>query len=487
MTADEARTFMKCLAQHAVEHHMKKSDSPQKGMMYEYVWWKKKGQPGQFIQGEALDTMHDGTWFACAMANAHRATGDGYYKEILVRWQLPFYLKMLNESDTLFNNTQMDVRDEARDTWKNAKEWLLQGTEKGFVPYWWDDGESVSLEMLGKKSELPFFPCTNAFAGQPNPEYRLKGWSHGSSNHLAQDLGIFLIQSWLVLHESPEKADKDLAAACSLAAKHLQEGRTRHGAANIPVVVAACGLLNNDDAMLKRVASWEQELPPHSQNAFTRSVRDFKPGQKNAIPAFADDPMYGYYTGVSKHRSMPRPLALEMSLFAYSVPLLWQMYSDDAPVPPGINRFDLTSISFIDGKPEHLRSQRKGPRGGPIPVGSRFGPQNMAVCGWALQAIKQDPSIAEQVKSTTAAVLGKPVPHPDVQKWLERELGGGLRTWEAILNEYGYIPTGIGCQSAMPGVLWDEFSDNGGYAHLISAAAQWIQYLEGRQDWNAWR
>src|SRR5258708_1669050 len=87
MSAEETRGFMMRLAQHAVEHHMKKADgSPQRGMMYEYLRWNKRGQPGQFIQGEALDTMHDGSWFAVAMCNAYRATGDNFYKDVLVKW-----------------------------------------------------------------------------------------------------------------------------------------------------------------------------------------------------------------------------------------------------------------------------------------------------------------------------------------------------------------------------------------------------------------
>lgn len=57
---------------------------------------------------------------------------------------------------------------------------------------------------------------------------------------------------------------------------------------------------------------------------------------------------------------------------------------------------------------------------------------------------------------------------------------------EGIFNEYGYIPTGIGCNNVLSGIAWDEFSDNGGYAHLISAAAQWIMYLEGKRDWERW-
>lgn len=33
------------------------------------------------------------------------------------------------------------------------------------------------------------------------------------------------------------------------------------------------------------------------------------------------------------------------------------------------------------------------------------------------------------------------------------------------------------------GFVWDELSDTGGYAHLISAACQWLLYLEGKNDW----
>ena len=73
-------------------------------MTYEYFHVARAGQPDQFIQGEALDTMHDGAWFACAMVNAYRATGDAFYKEVLTEWQLPFYLKMLNHSDELFTS-----------------------------------------------------------------------------------------------------------------------------------------------------------------------------------------------------------------------------------------------------------------------------------------------------------------------------------------------------------------------------------------------
>jgi len=66
-----------------------------------------------------------------------------------------------------------------------------------------------------------------------------------------------------------------------------------------------------------------------------------------------------------------------------------------------------------------------------------------------------------------------------VKAWLEYELGCGLRTWESVFRHMGYIPTGMGTMDR-----WDNYSDTGGYAHLISAGAQWLTYLGGKTDWE---
>ena len=147
MNAAETRDFMRQLAQFVFDNHLKKNpDSPQRGMVYEYLDARRKGQSDQFdkfVQGEALDTMHDGAWLAAALATAYRATGDPFYKEFLTRWILPFYLRMLNHSDELFTAGRNDARQGAH---VFDREHLLQAGEKGFVPYFWDDGGSVSLE-----------------------------------------------------------------------------------------------------------------------------------------------------------------------------------------------------------------------------------------------------------------------------------------------------------------------------------------------------
>lgn len=487
MTVAETKAFMKRLAEYAVANHLRKDESRQRGMMYEYFWVAKKGSPQQWIQGEALDTMHDGAWFACAMANAHRATGDPFYKEVLTRWQLPFYLKMLNHGDELFTSERNDAHPDKRMIWSGAKEWLLQGREKGFVPYWWDDGASVSLERLGKNEPRAFFPSRDDFADKPNPEFRLSGYSFGSSNHLAQDLGCMLQLTWMLLHDSADAQEKNLAKEIAQAARHLQECRERHGAASIPAVVAAAGLTNSDDALLRRVPeeTWKNVLA--LKNHFQRATIGFQAGQRYSTPGFADDQQYRFYSSIARSGTLREPLAWRVIYDALTEPKLYDACCDDAPRPAGINRFDLYPLAFKDGKPEQLRSERKGPFKGPIPIGSRMGPQNMICCGWALQILKGDAKIWEKglaMAGDQPLGLGDSLPQQQVQRWLERELGGGLRTWEAIFNEYGYIPSGIGCQTAVANTRWDAFSDTGGYAHLISAAAEWVFYLENKYDWT---
>lgn len=485
MTGVEARGFMKTLTRFVLEHHLKKdASSPQRGLIYEYWWVKQK----RWIQGEALDTMHDGAWFAAAMVNAWRATGDSFYLNVLKEWQLPFYLKMLNHSDELFTDERNDAAPQKQKIWSEAKEWRLQGREKGFVPYWWDDGASMSLERTQAKTTAAFFPCRDELSGQPNTEYRLSGYSLGSSNHLAQDLGVMLQQCWSVFHDR----DPALAAQIAQAAVNLQECRARHGAASIPAVVAAWSVTSRDAkaAALLPKEDWLAVLT--RRNHYLRAFFDFQPGKKESTPGFADDQQYRYYASVARNGTLTEPMAFSVIYDAFTEPKAFNRYYDNARRPPGINRFDLSPLNVINGKLEHRRSEGKGPKGGPAPVGSRLGPQNMVCSAWALQALRSYPEVWAHARAE-AALAAKPVPHlnaapetnvEDVKQALEYEVGGGLRTWEAVFKQYGYIPTGIGCQSALPGVPWDEFSDAGGYAHLISAAAQWMLYLRGRNDWD---
>lgn len=478
MSAAETRAFMKRLLRYVEKHHLKSDPkSPQSGMVYEYYDTRGKA----WVQGEALDTMHDGAWLCAALATAYRVTKDEDYRKLL-RKVLPFYCKMLNHSDALFTAKRNDVRKGGH---RFDREHALQEGEKGFVPYWWDDGASFSLERRRDKIPLGPFPCRDEFAGKKDPEFRLKGYSLGSSNHLAQDLGAMLLVSWLVLRDSKE--DAALVAEIKEAAKNLHECRRRHHG-NIPMCLAPHALISGDRKLLAAASDGDSPRHRTPNNHYSRALWKPAPGKRYPTPGFADDQQYQYYCALARFGAkLPDPIAFKVVFDAYTEPMLYRMYCDDETAPPGINRFDLHPIYFKDGKPEDLRSELKGPGKGPRPIGSRMGPQNMVCTGWALQLLAARPELwdgGKALKRPPAGVIeygevkGErfATPRKEVVAALRRELGCGLRTWQAVFDEKGYIPTSLGAGD------WDRYSDSGGYAHLIAAGAQWLLVLEGRSD-----
>lgn len=475
LTADETKALMKKWATYVFEHHLKKNlRSEQQGMVYEYFDTRKKGQFDQFVQGEALDTMHDGAWLIAANCTAYRATGDRYYKDFVTSWQLPFYLKMLLYSDEFFTAKRNDARAGAP-AW-DREHGLIEG-ERGFVPYYWDDGGSVSLERRLDKNPQPIAPSVDNLAGKPNPNYLLDGYSLGSSNHLAQDLGVMLLVAYETLHTGEDDADQELSAEIRLAVKDLHESRMRHHGF-IPMCAAPLARIKEDATLLAALPDPNAESFWRPDNHYTAATIQFQPGKKYPTPGFMDNQEYYYYAALAKTKGvLPRPLAFKLVFDALTEPMLFDRYFDDAPRPPGINRFDLYPFHYIDGKPEHFRSQKKGPGGRPVPLGSRMGPQTMVVCGWALKALRQYPDLWEEGirRDKEGRMAGLPKTSKEVAAILERELVGGLRTWEAIFAEYGYIPTSIGRSPD-----WDAFSDSGGYAHLIKAGALWVELCEGK-------
>lgn len=599
----EVRGFIRKLVDYVRDHHLKKDlKSPQNGMIYEYYDHTKAEREGGWVEGETLDSMHDGAWFACALVQAARATNDPYYRDLVLNWPTPFYVNTLHHSDELF--------DPACDAYRGArlpeawvKEHLLVMREKGFLPYFWDDGASVSLEERRRKNLGPALPACDELAGKPNPEHRLVGYALGSSNHLAQDLGVMLLQTWLLFHESTDIKERELADRIAEAARDLTESRLKR-AGRIPAVIAACASFDDDARRtLPEFRDWNPD------NHYTRALYQFKPNEHVSLPGFADDQEYFYYSTIARERgSLSREAAQKIVYDAYTLPKLYRFWSDDAPVPAGMNRFDLHPYNARDGKMMEYRSDRKRP------AGSRMGPQTMVICGWALQAFREHPGLYDdryRIKfpsDTRVNILDEGIDDPDaaminlgdvklrfvgrdsaleiqgdfsgvqietrfyshpdrsgdfavvtingdrsatafddrgerliiehvlikkiksqthfsyrlpytvvkrqsrwangiehgrmsvsvgdrarnlyllspedrVRKALLHEVEEGYRTWRTIFEERGYIPTSLGA-GAVADRRWDDLSDTGGYAHLISAMAQYLIYREGKSDWK---
>ncbi|MBI2443338.1 MAG: carbohydrate binding domain-containing protein, partial [Candidatus Levybacteria bacterium] len=79
-----------------------------------------------------------------------------------------------------------------------------------------------------------------------------------------------------------------------------------------------------------------------------------------------------------------------------------------------------------------------------------------------------------------------------VKAIFEKELIEGLRFWEFVLTDWKMIPAGFYPQDGKNG-LWsgnkspDGFSDTGGYAGVINAAAMYKEYLDGQNDWDLYK
>ncbi len=369
MSEQEVRAFMRELAEYIEAHHLKKDPkSPQKGMVYEYVDTTKIGQEGQWIQGEALDTMHDGAWYAAAMVDAFRATGEEHYREFLTEYPVPFYTNILNHSDALFRDG-MDEKKIApsKHTFKKSHRYM---GEKGFCPYFWDDGASLSLEReLAKTGTHPFM-CVDydLLAGRANPEGRLNGFSLGCSNHMAQDLAVMLLKTWQLT------GDERIARA----AMHLHESRLLHHGP-IPMVVAAAAGTNRDEELRKRLGRAAGFEP---RNAYTVALAEASADREQAMPGFADNQEYDYHVALVRDGTLTRPAAAQLIYDAYTLPMLVRYWSDTEPVPPGMNRSEGAHIHFRGGKPTSYRSDRD------LSMGPRMGPQMMVVTAWALQALR---------------------------------------------------------------------------------------------------
>lgn len=592
---EEVKDFMKRLTQFVEKYHLKKDKSSQQyGMVYEYVNTEKIGELGQWIQGEGLDTMHDGAWFSASLCQAYRATGDKYYFDILNNYLISFYTNILNNSDVLFR----DGLDEkkvvpVKNKFQISHRYL---GNKGFCPYWWDDGSSISLDLTMNKGQRNL-ECVDYFIlnNKENPENKLWGFSLGCSNHMAQDLAVMLIETYLLT-----KKEEILSSA-----KYLQEDRSQRKYPQIPVVLASTFKNENINKIGEGYVWYKSEIEPFGE--YYESLYNSEEKQY-VIPGFADDEEYYFYSNLIKHKGkFPESFVFRFIYKVYTNPFLFKYWYDISEIDNGLNRFDGSPISIKNGKFILYSSDLKGG----MFFGSRMGPQNLKVIGWALQLLDSYPGIWEnrykekyggdilvnfknsyiidlkkepwyskiftsenstihfgidrynfyiygEIKQPLSfKIFSKPdgngkwikidinkdikienkngerivfdykmennvfeiktpfqickhqkefltcVEHgrysveidnkilnfytmtseKEIKEELLKELENGINTWKKIFEKKGYIPTGIGTSSNPVG-RWEDFSDTGGYAHLIGACSQYLLFLEGKKYWQ---
>jgi len=312
---DHLKDFMRELARYAVDKHVEKDpQDPQFGMIYELYQVKN----GKWYQGETLDTMHDGAWFATALCMAYRATKDPYYLDILRKYPLAFYKKVMLNADRLF------------------------GYPKGTVPYWWDDGDSISLED-GK--------VLNGCRQGP----------HMTSNHMAQDLAVMLFNAWLLTRD-PE------LARC---AKYLWDERRNNtdepaSPAAMFVNTVAAGFTNADESILNQAGGDKYEYQPWS-----RYYRGLYEWQETDIPPYDDGLAFEYFatlTGKWGQRRLDEDFGQRMVEEALTVPYQYQLWMDHRDYEWGLHLFEIQGQpKMVNGRFEKYHSEWPtvwyGPRG----------------------------------------------------------------------------------------------------------------------------
>ena len=464
----ELTAFMRQLAGYVVDHHMRRDNSPMRGKVYEFYDPATRQQG----YGGGWDTMHDGAFFANACILAYRATGDEFYLQTVRDWILPFYVRMANNSDTLFPDRTAAFSDGQKLPPERAT------AVKGFIPYWWDDGHGVNFDAIAQKMTIrQLLRDTSTITNDPeNKQGILAGYSHGTSNHMALNMFPMWANAWLLTRDP----------AVAEAIHHLRQSRIHMIKMDLPWLQAADFQASGDAAQAQKVAGNFDTLPwPPAKSAWWQAMVAKK---KTALTPFHDEAQGDYYGAVIGKRVGPGT-AKRLTQLTYDVIRLQDRWYGDKPRPRGeMYGAETWPMVFItDGKFESLAGERPE-----VLLASRLGPQIMWACAQSLQLMRAFPDAWEnwfKGKYERAPEGWSEQPAVEVTATLRRELEEGLRYWQKDWQARGYIRPHWPIGGKLPTKhYWQHrVSETGGYAHLIAACADYVMLLDGKNDWTlAW-
>ncbi|MCX7824269.1 MAG: hypothetical protein N2689_01765 [Verrucomicrobiae bacterium] len=321
-TQPELRAFARQLGEHAAAHHIKRDPkSPQAGMVYK--WYRPRD--GRWVIDPARNMLSDAAWFAYALALHHRTTGEAWSLDLLRRHPLPFFKKVLTESDALF------------------------GVGKGICPFWWDDGAAVALATGRSVTGFPARP-------------RL------TSNALALDLATMLMSADMLVGDT----------GVTLAAAYLMHGdRACYGDPAVPLLLGvAAGTLGQDETLVARclpMLPWLNEEGP-AGDVFEALCQ----GREKDPAGAVEEALRLYQAHVTAQPWQPVNDAVAGNFVraVYSTLRLADLWYDDTPRPPGVSPFDHEMLRLGERFFFYHSNQPDAP------IGTRHGP--MLLCGAAL-------------------------------------------------------------------------------------------------------
>ena len=464
----ELTKFMRELADYVVQRHMRRDESPMRGKVYEFYDPATRRQG----YGAGWDTMHDGAFFANACILAYRATGDEFYLQTARDWILPFYVRMANNSDTLFPDRTAAFSDGKKLPEDRAT------AVKGFIPYWWDDGHGVNFDAIAQKITIrQLLRDTSTLTCDPeNKQGILAGYSHGTSNHMALNMYPMFANSWLLTRD-PAVAD---------AIHHLRQSRIHMVKMDLPWLQVADFQANGDAAQAQKVGGNFDVLPwPPMKSAWWQAMVAKK---KTALTPFHDEAQGDYNAAVIGRRVGPGT-AKRLAQLTYDVIRLQDRWYGSKARPRGeMYGAETYPMVFItDGKFESLAGDRPE-----VLLASRLGPQIMWACAQSLQLLRAFPgswgSYFKNKRSEWPEGWSEP-PLTEVVQTLRGEVDEGLLYWQKEWKARGYIRPHWPIGDKLPTKhYWQHrVSETGGYAHLIAACAVSVMSLDQKNDWElAW-
>lgn len=457
--------FMRELAGYVVDHHLRRDESPMRGKVYEF-YDPATGQQGY---GGGWDTMHDGAFFANACILAYRATGDEFYLRTVRDWILPFYLRMANQSETLFPDRAAAFSDGQRLPPERA------AAVKGFVPYWWDDGHGINFDALAQRMTLrELLRDTSTIRNDPaSRDGRLDGYSHGTSNHMALNMYPMWANAWLLTRDP----------AVAEAIHNIRQARIHMLNMDLPWYRVADLRASGDEAGANKAAASHDALPwPPTKSAWWQAMVTKK---KTALTPFHDEAQADYFAAVIGRRVGPGA-AKRLAQLTYDVIRLHDRWYGDRRRPAGeMQGADNTRCVYIvDGQFESLAGQRPE-----VLLGSRVGPQILWASAQSLQLLRAYPGVWQEYfrgKCDQPPDGWSEPPKADVVATFQRELDEGLRYWQRQWRERGFLPAHwpIGGKFPTKNYWQHRVSETSGYAHLVSACAAYLMLQDGKTDWE---
>jgi hypothetical protein len=426
------------------------------GMAYEF----KDVPDGPLIQDFGLDSMHDGAWLMSAMITAHRVDPEGGYLDRVQKFQAPFYINLLLNSDRLFPDM---IPREGQERFDKPI--------KGWAPRGWDDGPGIDL-VTAMKGGNPQ-PFSSGVVSHPNGTV-VERDAHGryqhayftSSHHLFQDLADGLLNVWLTTR------DPDAAEAVRL----IDVGRIEHGH-RIPVVRVATGLMTGDERLAQRRAPTFDPA-----RAFRPIWQGVVEEEKTLFGHYSDGLAWEFQAEIARSalsgEAIPDGFVLNAVGQSMSAARVARAFHGEY-WQPGMT-LQSNSITFEEGKlvrhaDEHTFYNSRGIQFAWI--GAALLPEfRERTKAWD-EAIN---ALSNHERQAIEGFAGSSLAHAQTMAELEASVDATIRHWSDVRDELGYLPRMI--KANRRPFSWSRYMELGAYAHLMKLVAYRLMDLEGAKE-----